>query len=130
MNEREFNKMMWIADIATLIEHWNEFKDLGPESELFHIKLDIERALDKAPLTEEEKTILVSVYFSEPQTPVRQKGSGRPNSIRAADLVDIDMNGKSENAKAIYVSRKLKSALEKLVDFLGDEYDGTRILVR
>jgi hypothetical protein len=110
--------------IETVLKHYNEFRDLGPESELFAIKQDIDRAFEQAPLTDEERSIVSALYFNEePVTPVRQVNSGRPKSTHAADVIGLDMDGKSDNAKAIYVSRRLSSALEKMAEFLGDGYE-------
>lgn len=110
--------------IDNVLKHYNELRDLGPDSELFHVKQDIDRAFEQAPLTDEERTIVAALYFNEnPANPVRQLNSGRPRSTHAADLIDLDMTNKSENARAVYVSRRLNSALEKMAEYLGDGYE-------
>jgi hypothetical protein len=108
--------------VSEVLKHYNELRDVEPDSELFHIKADIERAIEMAPLTQEELNIITALYLTDHEAPVRQDSSGRPNHPWAATLIGLDED-KSENAKAIYVSRRLKSAVDKLAEFLGDGYD-------
>jgi hypothetical protein len=107
--------------IAEILKHYQELRDVEPDSELFHIKADIDRALEEAPLTQEELSIITSLYLTDHEPPTRQVNSGRPTHPWAATLVGLGET-KSDNAKAIFVSRRLKSAIEKLAEYLGNGY--------
>jgi hypothetical protein len=108
--------------VSEILRHYNEIRDVEPDSELFHLKADMDRALKQADLTQEERNIITTLYLTDHEAPVRTENSGRPTHPWAANLIGLGED-KSENAKAIYVSRRLKSAIEKLADFLGDGYD-------
>ena len=109
--------------VSEALKHMNELQDAGPDSELFHVKQDIERAINEAPLTEEERYIITALYFTDTEAPVRQGSSGRPRNPWASSLVSLDMGNRSENAKEIYVSRRLRSAIDKIAEHLGDDYN-------
>lgn len=110
--------------ITEVLKHYNELQDVEPNSELFHIKADIDRALREAPLTQEELSIITSLYLTDHEPPVRQVNSGRPTHARAASLVGLE-EAKSDNARAIFVSRRLKSAVDKMAEYLGNDYKET-----
>jgi hypothetical protein len=110
--------------VSEVLKHYNEIRDVEPDSELFHIKADIDRALEQAPLTSEELNIITALYLSDHSAPTRQLNSGRPTHPHAATFVALGEE-KSENAKAIYVSRRLKSAVDKIAEFLGNDYKET-----
>jgi hypothetical protein len=108
--------------ITEVLKHYKEIQGVEPDSELFPIKQDIDRALEQADLTDEERNIITTLFLTDHEVPIRQVNSGRPTHPWASSFID-GMDGKSENAKAILVSRRLKSAIEKIVEFLGDGYE-------
>ena len=117
--------------IIEVLKYYRELDTNNPESEVFHIKADIDRAIQQAPLDEEERALITILYLSEPeQYPTRKPDknggqSGRPagglTQVQVAKLI-ISENV-SEKAKEIKAGRILKRAARKLSDFLGSGYD-------
>lgn len=116
--------------IAEILRHYPEIQSSNPGSELSHIKTDIQRALENVPLTLEERGILRTLFFVSPIAPQRDRvnhsggTSGRPaggitQSLIAGLLIETQ---KSDNAKNIILSRKLKVITDKLAAYLGPEY--------
>ena len=117
--------------IQEILKHYNEIETSDPESELFQIKADIDRAINHAPLDKEERLLIATLYLSEPLPPVRGKPdknggqSGRPagglTQVQVAQLVVS--KSKSNKAKELKTGRILKRATKKLSEFLGEGYD-------
>ena len=116
--------------IVEVLRHYKEIETVNPDSDLFYLKADIDRALEQAPLDEEERSIIEILYLSEPiEYPVRKLNrnggeSGRPLGGTTQGLVGLLVveNDKSDNAKNIKVSRTLKRAIQKLEEYLGGDY--------
>src|SRR5579859_271103 len=118
--------------IEGVLRHYREIETVSPESELIHLKADIDRALRNAPLDEEEKAVIQFLYLTDPiQYPVRKLNknggeSGRPLGGTTQGLVAglVVEDDKSSNAKNIRISRTLKGAIQKIEEYLGEGYDG------
>lgn len=116
--------------IAEILKHFHEFDAAEPESELLQIKSDIERALHHVEFTDDERNIIRALFLIEPPSPQRitenKSGgtSGRPKGGSTQQYISNIMldNEKSENARNIEVSRKLRSACAKIAAYLGPEY--------
>lgn len=116
--------------IVEVLRRYREIESVNPDSELVHLKADIDRALAKAPLDEEERAVIHLLYLSDPiEYPIRKLNrnggeSGRPlggtTQGRVGTLVVEE--DKSDNAKNIRISRTLKRAVQKLEEYLGDGY--------
>lgn len=118
--------------ILEVLKYYNEIDTSDPESELVHLKADLDRALSNAPLSEEERTLLTTLYLLEPpEHPIRGKPdknggrSGRPpggaTQVRVAKLIIAE--NRSEKAKEIRAGRIIKRAAAKLSAFLGAGYE-------
>src|ERR1700694_4914678 len=99
------------------LKYYREIDTSDPESELVHLKADLDRALTQAPLDEEERALITFLYLVEPtEHPVRGKPnkrggqSGRPpggvTQVKVAKLIIAEE--KSEKAKEIKAGRILK----------------------
>ncbi len=116
--------------IVEVLRHYREIDTANPDSELIHLKADIDRALKEAPLDEEERAVITLLYLSDPtEYPVRKLNrnggeSGRPLGGTTQGYVGnlVVEEDKSDNAKNIWISRTLKRAIQKLEEFLGDGY--------
>jgi len=111
------------------LKYYNELYSDDPESELVHIKADIDRALIEAPLDEEERALIVILYLTEPTYPVRGKPdkngatSGRPpGGTTQAQVAKLIAQDKTPAARENKASRVLRRAAAKLAQFLGDDY--------
>ena len=116
--------------IVEVLRRYREIETDNPESELVHLKADIDRALRNAPLDEEERAVIRLLYLNDPiEYPVRKLNrnggeSGRPLGGTTQGLVGtlVVEEDKSDNAKNIRISRTLKRAVQKLEEYLGDGY--------
>lgn len=116
--------------ILGVLKFYKELNTSNPESETFLIKQDVDRALEEAPLDEEERALITILYLSEPtEHPERKQDknggqSGRPSGgltqVQASKL--IISGNVSEKAKEIKAGRILKRAANKLAEYLGEDY--------
>jgi hypothetical protein len=111
--------------ILGVLKYYRELDTNNPESEVFHIKTDIDRALQQAPLDEEERALITILYLEEPEPPERTSDKGRPSGgltqVQASKLIITEKI--SEKAKEIKAGRILKRATRKLEEFLGEGYE-------
>lgn len=118
--------------IIEVLKLYNELHTDDPESDVVHIKADLDRALLGADLSDEERELLVLLFLTEPVNyPTRGKRdknggqSGRPpggtTQVHIAQLIVGE--SRSEKAKELKAGRILKRAAKKLSDYLGSEYD-------
>lgn len=114
----------------TVVQLLRYMKELPPgDSELGLMKLDLERALQNVDFTEDEANALRALFLIEPTAPSRDRVNksgntrGRPSGGQTAKSVaEMMMADKSDNARRIKMSRLVRSAAEKLADFLGEDY--------
>jgi hypothetical protein len=114
-----------------VLRHYKEIESSNPESELVYIKADVDRALREAPLDQEERDVIGVLFLSDPiEYPVRKPNrnggeSGRPLGGTTQQLVGrlMDHEDRSSNARNIRVSRIVKSAAQKIADYLGAGYE-------
>lgn len=117
--------------IIEVLKYYNELHTEDPESELVHIKADLDRALVEAPLDEEERALLIVLYLTEPtHRPIRGKPdknggqSGRPpGGNTQAQVAKLIAEDKTPAARENKTSRILKRAAQKISDYLGEGYD-------
>lgn len=118
--------------IIEALKVYREIESSDPESELIHIKADLDRALLWADLNEEELALITLLFLTEPVTyptrgnPNKNGGqSGRPpggvSQVQASRLIVSE--NRSEKAKEIRAGRVLKRAAGKLSAFLGAPYE-------
>lgn len=116
--------------IYEALRFYNELESSDPESELLAVKTDLDRALEFAPLDEEERALIVYLYLTEPvEHPIRGRPdknggqSGRPpGGMTQGVVAKLILEERSENAMNIRASRILKRAVSKLATFLGEGY--------
>lgn len=117
--------------VIEILKVYRELYTSDPESELTHLRADIDRALLGAPLDDEERALLSVLYLSEPSAlPIRGKPdknggqSGRPpggnTQAQVAALTDQD---KTPAARENKTSRVLRKAAGKLSAYLGHPYE-------
>lgn len=117
--------------IVEILKHYNELHTDDPESELVHIKADLDRALLNAPLDEEELALITFLYLTEPvDRPVRGKTdknggqSGRPpGGTTQAQVAKLIAEDKSPAARENKMSRVLRRAAQKIAVYLGEGYE-------
>lgn len=118
--------------ILEALKVYQEIESSDPESELVHIKADLDRALRMADLSEEELGLITFLFLTEPvDRPTRGKldknggQSGRPpggtTQVHAARIIVSE--NRSDKAREIKAGRILKRAAAKLSEYLGEGYD-------
>lgn len=109
--------------VEVYLEGYHAFED-SEDVESRYILIDIRNAIRNAPLTLEEKLVLKRLYFDEPMPPQRDKQdkngftNGRPaggsTQTSLADELNIGFRD---------ISRIKQSAILKISEYLGDEYN-------
>jgi hypothetical protein len=110
--------------IHEILRHYRELEPENPGSEILEIKADIDRALIHADLDPEEREAIGALFLADPPSLSRTEKSGRPKGSATQEYISYlqTKEHKSDNAWNIIVSRRIRSACEKLQQFLGDEY--------
>ena len=115
--------------IIEALKVYLELNTDDPESELTHVKVDLDRALEHAPLTGEEREIITYLYLTEPvDRPIRKldKNGGQtgrpPGGTTQASVSKLIAQDKSVAARENKTSRVIRKAADKLATFLGDDY--------
>lgn len=118
--------------ILEILKYYNELHTDDPESELVHIKADLDRALLEVRLDEEERALITILYLTDStEIPIRGKPdknggqSGRPSGgttqVQAARSIITE--DRTDKAKELKAGRILKRASAKLAAFLGEGYE-------
>jgi hypothetical protein len=97
--------------IEVFLENYHEFNN-NRDVESAYILWDIGVAVWNAPLTSQERSVIQRLYLSQPQSPARTDKVGRPAG--GTTLASIGEKSTVSNLK--------RSAIEKIAQFLGDEY--------
>ena len=115
--------------IQEVLRLYRELNTDDPESELITVKADLDRALQFAPLTSEEREIITYLYLTEPvDRPIRKldKNGGQtgrpPGGTTQASVSKLIAQDKSVAARENKTSRVIRKAADKLATFLGDDY--------
>ena len=116
--------------ITELLKLYREIETSDPESQLVHLKADLDRALHEAPLTEEERAVITILYLEEPiEYPIRKPDknggqTGRPlGGPTQANVAKQIAQDKKPAAREMKTSRIIKRASVKLAAFLGEPYN-------
>lgn len=116
--------------ILELLKLYKEIETSDPESQLVHLKADLDRALHGAPLTEEERAVLTILYLEEPtEHPIRKLDknggqTGRPLGGRTqANVAKQIAQDKKPAAREMKTSRIIKRAAGKISEYLGEPYE-------